>query len=187
MGERYLDGRIEVVQGDITELSVDAIVNAANRSLLGGGGVDGAIHRKAGPGLLEACRALGGCETGDAKITDGFDLPARWVIHAVGPRWRGGSAGEAELLEGAYRASLERAAEVGARTLAFPAISTGIYAYPVEAATLIALSTVAEFLKTHALPERVIACCYSLRDLAVYRRAASELFGGSESSEESPT
>src|SRR5262245_49230778 len=133
--------RLSLVRGDITQQDVDAIINAANSSLLGGGGVDGAIHRAAGPELVEYCRQLRGCETGSAKATPGFELRARWVIHTVGPVWRGGGFREAELLASCYRSSLARADELGARSLAFPAISTGIFGYPIEAASRIAVET----------------------------------------------
>src|SRR3982750_1357696 len=152
--------RIAVVEADITTLAVDAIVNAANTSLLGGGGVDGAIHRAAGPELLAECRALGGCETGRAKITRGYRLPARYVIHAVGPIWRGGSHGEPELLASAYRESLRLAVEHEARTMAFPAISCGVYGYPVSEAASIAVSEVRRFLQADARIDRVTLTCF---------------------------
>ena len=159
--------RVEAMKGDITTLEVDAIVNAANSSLLGGGGVDGAIHRAAGGELLEACRPLGGCDTGDAKATPGFRLPARWVIHTVGPRWRGGDAGEAEALASCYRRSLEVADELGARTVAFPAISTGIYGYPAEEAAAIAVDT----LRTTPTDVEVATLvAFDDGTLALYRR-----------------
>ncbi|MFP5317441.1 MAG: O-acetyl-ADP-ribose deacetylase [Acidimicrobiia bacterium] len=154
--------RIEAVQRDLTKETVDAIVNAANRSLLGGSGVDGAIHRAAGPELLEACRALGGCETGDAKATPGFALPARWVIHTVGPVYRGGRSGEADLLASCYRRCLEVADEVGARSVAFPAISTGVYGYPKAEAAEIAVemllnaATLVELVRLVAFDEATL-------------------------------
>ena len=152
--------RIEVIQADITKLAVDAIVNAANRSLLGGGGVDGAIHRAAGPDLLAACRTLGGCETGQAKITPGFRLPARFVIHTVGPIYDDGTRGEPDLLASCHRESLRLAVANGARTIAFPAISCGVYGYPIPDAARIAIGTVAGFLAKEASIEQVIFACF---------------------------
>lgn len=165
--------RIEVVQGDITRLEVDAIVNAANTSLLGGGGVDGAIHRAAGPGLLEECRMLGGCRAGEAKLTLGHRLPARHVIHTVGPVWRGGGAGEDELLQSCYRNSLQLAAEHGLRTVAFPAVSTGVYGFPVERAAGIAVREVLRFLEDNPVPERVVLVAFSPDALRAYLTALS--------------
>lgn len=158
---------IRVIEGDITTLAVDAIVNAANCSLLGGGGVDGAIHRAAGPELLEACRKFGGCRTGEARITPGFRLPAKFVIHTPGPVWHGGDRNEPELLRRCYDNSLLLAAEAGCRSVAFPCISTGVYRYPARAAAEIAVAATREW--SGPLPEEVIFCCFSAGALAVYR------------------
>ncbi|GGX69952.1 O-acetyl-ADP-ribose deacetylase [Saccharospirillum salsuginis] len=156
-------------QADITTLDVDAIVNAANTSLLGGGGVDGAIHRAAGPELLKECRTLNGCDTGDAKVTQGYQLPARWVIHTVGPVWHGGDRGEAEQLAACYRRSMEEVERVGAASIAFPGISTGVYGYPADQAARIAIDTVRKMLSACPSIERAVFCCFSEQDLALYQ------------------
>ncbi|MEW6193967.1 MAG: O-acetyl-ADP-ribose deacetylase [Bacteroidota bacterium] len=152
--------RLETQLGDITKLKVDAIINAANTTLLGGGGVDGAIHRAAGPKLLEECKTLGGCKTGEAKITRGYNLPAKFVIHTVGPVWRGGKNNEDNLLANCYRNSLQLAVENKIKTIAFPAISTGVYSFPIERAAKIAVETVNEFLRNDSTIEKVIFCCF---------------------------
>ncbi len=167
--------RIDLVEGDITRVHVDAIVNAANESLLGGGGVDGAIHRAAGPDLLEECRSLGGCPTGEARITRGYRLPARHVIHTVGPVYRDGKSGEAEKLSAAHRSSLALAEAHGLRTVAFPAISTGVYGYPKRDAAMIALRETIEWLDGHTLPERVTFVLFGPADLAVFRAVFREI------------
>lgn len=166
--------RLQIIQGDITRQSVDAIVNAANCSLLGGGGVDGAIHRAAGPELLAECRTLNGCKTGEAKITLGYKLPAKHVIHTPGPVWHGGSRGEAELLASCYRSCLTLASENGCATVDFPSISTGVYHFPLEKASKIAVSTILDYLKTHPEIERVRMVCFDANTAKYYEAALAE-------------
>ncbi|MFT7653951.1 MAG: O-acetyl-ADP-ribose deacetylase (regulator of RNase III) [Limisphaerales bacterium] len=163
------DLKTQILLSDITKLNVEVIVNAANSSLLGGGGVDGAIHRAAGAELVHECRLLGGCNTGDAKITKGYDLAAKHIVHTVGPVWRGGTNGEGELLQSCYERSMALAIEVGAHSIAFPSISTGIFRYPIEEAAKIAIETVAKVLRSNPYPT-VIFCCFSEDDLSVYER-----------------
>ncbi|MEJ2591908.1 MAG: O-acetyl-ADP-ribose deacetylase [Candidatus Thiodiazotropha sp.] len=164
-------GRMRIVTGDITRLEVDAIVNAANSSLLGGGGVDGAIHRAAGPRLLAHCRTLGGCPTGEARITPGFELPARWIIHTVGPIWHGGAQGEPAMLRACYENAFALAFDQGARCIAFPAISTGVYGYPKAQAAVIALAVMRENLERF---DEIVACCFSQEDAGIYRELCPE-------------
>ncbi len=168
--------RVEVVEGDITKQSVDAIVNAANTTLLGGGGVDGAIHRAAGPELLAECRTLGGCATGQAKITKGYWLPAKWIIHTVGPVWRDGAHGEDDLLASCYRSCFELAARHGLRTIAFPSISTGAYGFPMERAARIAVREVKAFLESNLSVEQVRLVCFGARAREIHAQALAEAF-----------
>jgi O-acetyl-ADP-ribose deacetylase (regulator of RNase III) len=169
--------RIEILQGDITKQKVDAIVNAANTSLLGGGGVDGAIHRTAGPGLLEECRKLNGCPTGEAKITGGYNLPAKWVIHTVGPVWRGGNNNEDETIAKCYRSCFALTEKHPIRTIAFPSISTGAYGFPVERASRIAVTETKNFLAKNTTVEKVIFVCFDKKTYDCYTSAVKEIFG----------
>lgn len=166
--------RLKLIEGDITSLEVDAIVNAANRNLLGGGGVDGAIHRAAGPKLLQECRILEGCRTGEAKVTGGYNLPAKWVIHTVGPIWRGGRHGEAVLLESCYRNSLIAAKDLGANSIAFPAISTGAYGYPLNKAAKVACRVVKEYLGNNSVPADIYLVCFDQMVFSVFEKELSK-------------
>ena len=172
-----MDPRIEIIQGDITRQQVDAIVNAANTSLLGGGGVDGAIHRAAGPGLLEETRKIGGCPTGEARVSKGYRLPAEYVIHTVGPVWAGGHKNEDNLLAGCYRNSLKAAKDLKIKSIAFPSISTGAYGFPLERATEIALKETKKFLETDKTLAKVVFVCFGEKVLNTYKKAAEAIFG----------
>ncbi len=174
MKSEQVRNRVEIVEGDITKQRVDAVVNAANTTLLGGGGVDGAIHRAAGPELLEECRALGGCPTGEARITKGYKLTAKWVIHTVGPVWRDGRNSEEELLTGCYRNSLALAGQKGVRTIAFPSISTGAYGFPMEKAARIAITEIRKFLERNSSMEKVVLVCFGKSAFDVHRNAVAE-------------
>jgi O-acetyl-ADP-ribose deacetylase (regulator of RNase III) len=176
MNSKQINDRVYVVEGDITRQEVDAIVNAANTTLLGGGGVDGAIHRAAGPELLEECRNLGGCATGEAKLTKGYRLPARWVIHTVGPVWKDGTRNEDGLLASCYKSCFAIAAQRGIRTIAFPSISTGAYGFPMERASQIAVAQTKKFLETNSEMEKVLFVCFGKNAYDIHERALQEVF-----------
>jgi len=171
-----MDPRVKIVDGDITKQPVDAIVNAANTSLLGGGGVDGAIHRAAGPELLEETRKIGGCPTGEARVSKGYKLPAKWVIHTVGPVWKGGQKNEENLLASCYRSAFAAAKEKSVKTIAFPSISTGAYGFPLERATEIALTEAKQFLETDEVLEKVVFVCFGEKVLNTYKAVAEKIF-----------
>ena len=171
-----MDPRVDIIEGDITKQQVDAVVNAANTSLLGGGGVDGAIHRAAGPELLEETRKIGGCPTGEARVSKGYKLPAKWVIHTVGPVWKGGQKNEENLLANCYRNSLAAAKERGVKTIAFPSISTGAYGFPLERATEIALTETKTFLESDKTLQRVVFVCFGEKVLNTYKQVAEKVF-----------
>lgn len=174
MDAEHWQNRVSIVEGDITRLALDAIVNAANESLIAGGGVDGAIHRAAGPELQAACRTIGRCPTGEARITDGFGLPAKFVIHTVGPVWQGGGSGEDAALASCYRQALELASRHGIRTIAFPAISTGVFGFPADQAAQVAVAAVRAYLGDRGLPEEVIFCCFSTESAAAHHAALAK-------------
>jgi O-acetyl-ADP-ribose deacetylase (regulator of RNase III) len=176
-GGHLMKGRIEIVQGDITKQQVDAIVNAANSSLLGGGGVDGAIHRAAGPKLLEETKQIGGCPTGEARVSKGYRLPAKYVIHTVGPVWAGGHKKEGNLLAGCYKNSFNAAKELGIKTMAFPSISTGAYGFPLERATEIAMGEAKKFLESEETLEKVVFVCFGEKAYNTYKEISQRLFG----------
>jgi len=171
-----MDPRVDIIEGDITKQQVDAVVNAANTSLLGGGGVDGAIHRAAGPELLEETRKIGGCPTGEARVSKGYKLPAKWVIHTVGPVWKGGQKNEENLLANCYRNTLAAAKERGVKTIAFPSISTGAYGFPLERATEIALTETKTFLESDKTLQRVVFVCFGEKVLNTYKQVAEKVF-----------